>query len=100
MGFDSKVLSIVKLWQLQSVVVNISSKHMCTNDLSFCLCKSVDWHRLTLDGSTGALTPGFNVPAYADVAFHQGVVCTPHSASRFALVPWLVKKKWGVFDKD
>ena len=51
MGFDSKVIRIVKLWQLQSVVVNISSKNMCTNDLSYCLCESVDWHWLTLDGS-------------------------------------------------
>ena len=41
MGFDSKVIRIVKLWQLQSVtVVNISSKNMCTNDLSYCLCES------------------------------------------------------------
>ena len=53
MGFDSKVIRIVKLWQLQSVIVNISSKNMCTNDLSYCLCESVDW--LTFDGNTRGL---------------------------------------------
>ena len=63
-SFDSKVLSIVKLWQLQSVVANISTvvKNVCTKDSSYCLCESVDWHWLTLHWMGAYLGASISIP--------------------------------------